>query len=90
MLASPDGVDGALAIRQQARLLATRLHTGDALALSLQPGHRYWLQVAAGELALEDRLLAAGDALGFEGEAGTHTLRGLTGPCDVLVFELPG
>ena len=90
VLASPDGAEGSIAIRQQARLLATRLHAGDALALPLQADHRYWLHVVAGELGLEARRLAAGDALGLEGESGTLALRGLAGPCDVLVFELPG
>ncbi|MFN7182808.1 MAG: pirin family protein [Thermomonas haemolytica] len=90
VLASPDGAEGSLAIRQQARVLATRLHAGDALDLPLRRGQRYWLHVATGALDVDARRLAAGDALGLEGESGTLALRGHADGSDVLVFELPG
>jgi redox-sensitive bicupin YhaK (pirin superfamily) len=88
-LVSPDGAEGSIAIRQQASLRATRLHVGDAVAASLDPAKRYWLHVAAGEVALGDRVLQAGDALGFVDEAGELALRGIGASSDVLLFELP-
>ena len=90
VLASPDGAEGSLAIRQQARVLATRLHAGDALDLPLRRDQRYWLHVATGALEIGARRLAAGDALGLESESGTLVLRGHADCSDVLVFELPG
>ncbi|RZA21435.1 MAG: pirin family protein [Lysobacteraceae bacterium] len=88
-LVSPDGVDGSLAIRQQASLRATRLQAGDAVAAVLDPARRYWLHVAVGEVAVGERVLAAGDALGFVDEGGELAVRGLGEAGDVLLFELP-
>ncbi|HWS77765.1 MAG TPA: pirin family protein [Thermomonas sp.] len=88
-LVSPDGADGSIAIRQQARLRATRLHAGDAVATTLDPARRQWLHVAAGEVALGERVLVAGDALGFVDEGGELALRGIAASSDVLLFDLP-
>lgn len=88
-LVSPDGADGSIAIRQQARLLATRLHAGDALATPLAADRLYWLHVAAGEVQAGERVLRAGDALGFADEAGELALRGIADASDVLLFDLP-
>jgi len=88
-LVSPDGADGSIAIRQQARLLATRLHAGDALAAPLAADRLYWLHVAAGEVQAGERVLRAGDALGFADEAGELALRGIADASDVLLFDLP-
>ena len=88
-LVSPDGADGSIAIRQQARLLATRLHAGDALAAPLAADRLHWLHVAAGEVQAGERVLRAGDALGFADEAGELALRGIADASDVLLFDLP-
>lgn len=89
MLASPDGGDGSIAIRQQATLRATRLLPGDAVDVALDPARRYWLHVATGEVAAGERMLRAGDALGFVEEAVTLELHGTGDTSDVLLFELP-
>ena len=88
-LVSPDGADGSIAIRQQATLRATRLVTGDALVVDLDRTRRHWLHGATGEIALGDRILTAGDALGFVDEAANLHLRGIADMSDVLLFELP-
>jgi redox-sensitive bicupin YhaK (pirin superfamily) len=90
VLASPDGADGSLAIRQQAWLRAVRLGAGESAEWALDPARRYWLHVATGEATVAGRELGAGDALGFEGEGGTLNLsgRGET-PADILLFDLP-
>lgn len=90
VLASPDGAEGSLAIRQQAWLHAVRLGAGETAEWMLDPARRYWLHVAAGEAAVAGRELGAGDALGFEGEGGTLNLSGRGGmPADILLFDLP-
>ena len=89
LLASPDGADGSIAIRQQASLLATSLQAGDDVATVLDPARLYWLHVATGEVAVGDRLLKAGDALGFVEESGTLDVRGVSADSDVLLFDLP-
>ena len=88
-LASPDGADGSIAIRQQAMLRATRLHAGDVVTAALDPARKHWLHVATGEVAVGERVLVAGDALGFDGEAGELALRGIGDSSDVLLFDLP-
>ncbi|MFT4178730.1 MAG: pirin family protein [Thermomonas sp.] len=88
-LVSPDGVEGSIAIRQQASLRATRLLPGDAVTAALDPTRRYWLQVAAGEVAVGERVLHAGDALGLVDEGGELALRGIGETSDVLLFDLP-
>ena len=86
-LASPDGADGSLAIRQQAWLRGVLLDAGDAVEFVPDPSRRYWLHVARGEAVAGERILAAGDALGFTGESTPLRLTG-TG-ADILLFDLP-
>jgi redox-sensitive bicupin YhaK (pirin superfamily) len=89
-LASPDGNDGSLAIRQQAWLRGVLLGAGESVEWVPDPARRYWLHVAQGEIELDGRVLAAGDALGFVGESDPRTLaaRG-DGVADMLLFDLP-
>ncbi len=90
LLASPDGGDGSLAIRQQARLYGAQLAAGEAAELLLDPARRYWLHVALGSVVAGERTLRAGDALGFVAEAGILRVSGHgDGVADVLLFELP-
>ena len=89
-LASPDGSDGSIAIRQQAWLRGTVLASGESLELTVDPARRYWLHVAQGSVECDGRALSAGDAIGFVDEAGTHRLTGAGGGVgDVLLFDLP-
>jgi redox-sensitive bicupin YhaK (pirin superfamily) len=89
-LASPDGGDGSIAIRQQAWLRGALLAGDESVALDMSAGRRYWLHVAHGTVRVDDRTLQAGDALGFTNEAGSLTLRGAGSQlADVLLFDLP-
>jgi redox-sensitive bicupin YhaK (pirin superfamily) len=65
------------------------LLAGDAIAVPLSAQRRYWLQVAVGEIAIGDRVLRAGDALGFVEEAGESMLRGVGEISAVFLFDLP-
>ncbi|MEO6226878.1 MAG: pirin family protein [Thermomonas sp.] len=89
VLASPDGEEDSLAIRQQAWLRATRLHADEAVSLTLDAARRYWLHVASGEVRVGERVLQAGDALGFVDEAGVIELQGMADSSDALLFNLP-
>ena len=89
-LASPDGADGSIAIRQQAWLRGALLADGESLDIALDPARRYWLHVAQGSIDCEGRKLSAGDAIGFVDEAGPRRLVGTgEGLADVLFFDLP-
>jgi redox-sensitive bicupin YhaK (pirin superfamily) len=86
-LASPDGADGSLAIRQQAWLRGAWLDAGDSVDFVPDPGRRYWLHLAQGEAMVGDRALVAGDALGFVAESTPQRITGRA--ADVLLFDLP-
>ena len=89
-LASPDGSDGSIAIRQQAWLRGVQLGEGESVSTTLDPSRRYWLHVAQGGIQVDGRALSAGDALGFVGEAQSLAIVGRgTGIADVLLFDLP-
>ena len=81
-LASPDGADGSIAIRQQAWLRGVRLGEGESVDRSRSiPSRRYWLHVAQGAVEVDGRALSAGDALGFVDEARLLDLAGRRGGC---------
>jgi redox-sensitive bicupin YhaK (pirin superfamily) len=89
-LASPDGTDGSLAIRQQAFLRGVQLGDGESVDVTLDAGRRYWLHVAQGAVAFDSHALSAGDALGLVDEAGMRRLTGRGAEtADVLLFDLP-
>lgn len=87
-LASPDGSEGSLAIRQDAWLRGTLLDEGGVVEFTPDPARQYWLHVAKGEAVIGDRKLAAGDALGFVAESTGQRITGQA--ADVLLFDLPG
>lgn len=90
LLASLDGEDDSIAIRQDARLCHLRVAPGAAEVRSLEPSRRYWLHVATGAAIVNGRDLFAGDALGFTGESGRLELAGAGAtPGGLLWFDLP-
>ncbi|MGY4515246.1 pirin family protein [Lysobacter sp. HA18] len=88
LLASPDGADGSIAIRQDARLHRVELAAGASVHRTLDSDRRYWLQVARGTVMAADRVLRAGDALGFVEEGGPLVVEA-NGAAEVLLFDLP-
>jgi hypothetical protein len=89
-LASPDGADGSLAIRQQAWLRGVLLEPGATVDHALDPARRYWLHVAQGAATVNGRALQAGDALGFVDEGAPLQVTGSgAGTADLLLFDLP-
>ncbi|MGH8084712.1 MAG: pirin family protein [Lysobacter sp.] len=90
LLASPDGRDDSLAIRQDARVFNARLAADAVAEYELQDSRRYWLHVAQGEVEANDRVLQVGDALGLVEEAAALRVTGRgDSSADVLLFDLP-
>ncbi|KAB8196177.1 hypothetical protein FKV24_004800 [Lysobacter maris] len=89
LLASPDGAEGSVAMRQDARVLEARLDDGEGAEYALDPARRYWLHLARGGARVGARELRAGDALGFSDETGALRLRA-DGEALALLFDLPG
>jgi len=87
LVASPDGADGSLTIHQDARLYATVLAPGQAVAHPLARGRHAWVQVTRGTLSVNGEPLAQGDGAAISAEA----IVSLTGETDAeaLLFDLP-
>jgi redox-sensitive bicupin YhaK (pirin superfamily) len=86
LVASPDGRDGSLSIRQDARLYLASLEGGREVSHALAPGRHAWLQVLRGGVTANGLPLSAGDgaAVSDESRLAIHA----DGPSEVLVFDL--
>ncbi len=87
VIASPDGREDSLAIRQDAAILATVLQTGESLEFRPQAGRCCYLQLARGSMKLNDILLEAGDGAAVSGDERL-VLTG-QGEGELLLFDLP-
>ncbi|WP_411832444.1 pirin family protein [Pseudoxanthomonas mexicana] len=88
LLASPDGIDGSVTIRQDARLYAGLFEGSESADHRLAEGRLGYVHMARGEAMVNGRPLAAGDALLYEGEPLIRIEQGRS--AEVLVFDLPG
>ena len=88
LVASPDGADGSLTIRQDARILLATLEQDKQVSHPLQEGRHAWLQVLRGALDLNGRALAAGDGADVSEETGLTIRAGAGGPSEVMLFDL--
>ncbi len=87
LVASPDGADGSLPIRQDARVYASALASGETAAHELRAGRRAWVQVVRGGLSLNGQSLLAGDGIGVNDE--TDLALQVDTECELLLFDLP-
>ena len=86
LLASPDGREGSVKIRQNNELYASVLAKGETVKHELQPERHAYVQVARGSLTLNGRKLDEGDGAAISGE-GTVKLTGEK-DAEVLLFDL--
>ena len=87
LVISPDGADGSVDIHQDARMYAGLFEGDERAELGLAPGRLGYAHVARGEIVVNGRKLAAGDALLFENETSVNLSEGKG--AEVLVFDLP-
>lgn len=87
LLASGDGRDGALTIRQNADLFGSVLAADDAVEHAFAPGRRGWVQVARGEIDVNGLRMFAGDGAAIEGEAALRIQA--ANEAEFLLFDLP-
>ena len=87
LLASPDGAEESLSLRQDARVYGSLLSPGQRVELVLATGRRAWVQVARGVLVLNGQPLVAGDGAGVSQE--TALVLQASEDAEVLVFDLP-
>lgn len=86
VVASPDGRDGSLMIRQDASLYLGTLDAGREVSHALSPGRHAWLQVLRGQVQLNGRGLSQGDGAAISEEPALSIKA--EGPSEVLVFDL--
>ncbi|MFZ5757167.1 MAG: pirin family protein [Pseudomonadota bacterium] len=88
LVASPDGAEGSLTVRQNVRIHRGVLAAGDTLALPLAPGRIGYLHMVRGRLSVSGgHALAAGDGLAIRDEAQPQVSAGEHS--EFLFFDLP-
>jgi len=87
LVASPDGRDGSVKIRQDNELYATLLSPGDVVRHELQPERHAYVQVARGSVTLNGKKLEEGDGAAVSAEKSLE-LAGVK-DAEVLLFDLP-
>jgi hypothetical protein len=86
LIASPDGREGSVTIRQDANLYATILDADDRVDFQQRAGRRTYVHVIRGEVSVNGQPLAGGDALKIDGEAKVSLEKARD--AEVLVFDL--
>ncbi len=86
LVASPDGRDGSVKIRQDNELYASVLGAGESVRHELKPDRHAYVQVARGSVKLNGTPLEVGDGAAISAEKAVE----LTGVDDaeVLLFDL--
>ena len=87
LIASGDGRDGSVTIRQDASVYATLLDGEAAGDFDPRPGRRTYVHLVCGQAAVNGRTLEAGDALGLSGDEPVRIDRARD--AEVLLFDLP-
>jgi len=88
LVASPDGADGSVVIRQDARMYAGLFDGAEHGVLEVAEGRRIYVHLASGRLTVNGEALAAGDALKLTDTTVLQLSDGAD--AEVLVFDLPG
>jgi redox-sensitive bicupin YhaK (pirin superfamily) len=86
LVASPDGRDGSVTIRQDVQLYAALPRTGEPLVHPLAAGRHAWVHVARGHVEIGGDQLEAGDAVAVSDARGLE-LTGRDGS-EILIFDL--
>jgi redox-sensitive bicupin YhaK (pirin superfamily) len=86
LIASPDGRDGSVTIRQDANLYAALVDGTEAIEFQQRPGRRTYVHVIRGSASVNGQPLGAGDALKIDGDARVRIEHGRD--AEVLLFDL--
>ncbi len=86
LIASSDGREGSVTIRQDANLYAALVDGNEALEFKQRPGRRTYVHVIRGAVEVSGQPLGAGDALKIVGESSVRIDKGRD--AEVLLFDL--
>ena len=84
---SPDGENGSLTMKQDARMLAGKFEEGQSDDFQTRKGRKYWLQLARGTAEVNGEKAYAGDGFAIEDEE-IITVKSMT-DSEILLFDLP-
>ena len=88
LVASPEGRDGSLPIRQDANVLRAVVDAGAPLAYTAAAHRKLWVQVTGGSLTVDGTPLQAGDGLGIDGADDTLAFISDT-HAELILFDMP-
>jgi len=86
-VASPDGREGSVRIRQDATLSIARLKPGADVSIGIGAARNSWVQVSRGSVGTAGEVVSAGDGLAVREEIRLD-FRALE-DSEILVFDLP-
>jgi redox-sensitive bicupin YhaK (pirin superfamily) len=86
LIAANDGRDGAVTVHQDVAVLVARLEPGERVNYPLQSGRHAWVQIAAGEVILNDVPLNVGDGAAVSEVATLDCIANARS--EVLLFDL--
>ena len=86
LVASPDGDDGALSIRADARIFAGLIDGDEAAAFGVPAGRSTYVHVVRGDVEVNGHALAAGDGARIAGVEAVEFARGRA--AEVLLFDV--
>ena len=87
LIASGDGADGSIAVRQDVKVYASILEPGGSLSLTLPAGRHLWVQALRGSFDVNGKTLSAGDGLAASGET-EFRFSGGSERAELLAFDL--
>jgi quercetin 2,3-dioxygenase len=87
LVGSQDGRDGSITIHQDVNFYAAILQNGETVSHDFALGRVGWLQVARGEMKLNNYNLQAGDGVAIDQEAKI-SIAALTPNTEVLLFDM--
>lgn len=88
LVVSPDGENGSLVIKQDARLYQLILDANSSAELAAKSNRHYYVHVVEGELEIEGELIGPGDGAKVD-QIDALTLVTTNGAVKALVFDLP-
>ncbi|MEM7595326.1 MAG: pirin family protein, partial [Cyanobacteria bacterium P01_A01_bin.83] len=87
LVGSQNGRDGSVTIHQDVNLYLASLKQGDRLSHQIEDSRRVWVQVAQGEITLNNQLLQAGDGAAITDETEI-VISGNNLDSEILLFDL--
>jgi len=88
LVASPDGKEDSLSLRQDVQIYSTFIHKGNHMIHELSPGRSAWLHVVKGRIQMEEFNLTTGDGAGLSLEMSVSFTA--QEPTEILLFDLSG